>query len=149
MEVTCSILLLEHRCRRLAGKYSMAHLDYSSVANFRDVGAFVNLIIGRGVLPENRLLRGGAIRDFSGIGQPKTVLCLRSRPNHACPGVRTLHYPRPNTAECYRTAERDVKSWLRAIVRSLAGPPIDFHSTSIAIRVAIARAWSWQHCSRS
>lgn len=36
-----------------------------------------------------------------------------------------LHHPRPDTSECYRTAERGTRSWLRAIVHSLAEPPAD------------------------
>jgi len=105
-------------------------LDYSDPersANFRDVGAFINLILGYRALPENRLLRGGSIKhlvDLATIGNPATVLCLKNGADPAPSALRALHHPRPNTSECYLTAGRDVKSWLRAIVRSLAEPNI-------------------------
>jgi protein-tyrosine phosphatase len=80
------------------------------------------------VLTENRLLRGGTINhlaNLAAIGAPATVLCLKNGPNTAREGVCMLHHPRPDTSECYRTAERDTRNWLRAVVRSLAAPSID------------------------
>lgn len=106
---------------------SLDHLAPLTSVNFRDVGIFVNLILGCDVLAENRLLRGGAIRDLANlaaIGAPATILCLKNGPNAAREGVRMLHHPRPNSSECYRTAERDTRNWLRVIVRSLAEPPV-------------------------
>jgi protein-tyrosine phosphatase len=92
------------------------------------VGTFVNVILGRDILPERRLLRGGTIKhleDLADIGTPATVLCLKNGPNAALPKVSMIHHPRPDTSECYQTLERGTKNWLRAIVRSLAEPPAD------------------------
>lgn len=105
----------------------MEHLDPASAVNFRDVGEFVGLIAGHDLLPRRRLLRGGAIQSlpsFRVIGEPRTVLCLKNGPNADREGVAMLHFPRPNTAECYETARPEVRSWLRAILRSLTAPPV-------------------------
>jgi protein-tyrosine phosphatase len=98
------------------------------VVNFRDVGAFVNLILGHDVVGEHRLLRGGTIKhlpNLASVGAPATVLCLKNGPNAGRPGVSMLHHPRPDTSECYQTSERGTRNWLRAIVRSLAEPPVN------------------------
>jgi protein-tyrosine phosphatase len=125
-------------------------LDYSDPeksANFRDVGLFVNLILGRRSLEEGKLLRGGSIKnvlDFSNIGNPVTILCLKNGSNLTRSGIRTFHFPRPNTSDCYLTGEHDVRSWLRAIVRSLAEPnlalPLYIHCHSGRDRTGVVVA---------
>jgi hypothetical protein len=54
--------------------------DPLHVVNFRDAGAFVNLIAKRVIVRENRLFRGGTIghiADTTIIGSPATILCLK------------------------------------------------------------------------
>ena len=101
--------------------------DPNNVVNFRDVGAFVNLIAGRELLREYKLLRGGTVQyieDTAVAGNPRTILCLKNGANRPIDGVDLLHHPRPNTANCYQTGELEVRSWLKAVVRSLVEPPI-------------------------
>ena len=104
----------------------MDDTDPARVANLRDVGSFVNLIAGRVLLPEGRLLRGGTIhgiRDLAVVGRPRTVINLKNGIHPDRDGVATLHHPRPDTAECYQTGTKGVRAWLRGILRSLAEPP--------------------------
>jgi protein-tyrosine phosphatase len=125
-------------------------LDYSDPeksANFRDVGIFINLILGRRALEEGRPLRGGSIKnvlDLATIGNPATVLCLKNGSNPTRSDIRSIHFPRPNTSECYLTVEHDIRSWLKAIVRSLAEPnlalPLYIHCHSGRDRTGVVVA---------
>jgi len=101
-------------------------LDYSDptrAVNYRDVGLFLNLIAAKQVLPERRLLRGGTlqhIHDLSVVGSPATIVCLKNGPGRHTEGATLLHYPRPNTIECYETAKPESRVWLRKIIAGLA-----------------------------
>ena len=95
-------------------------LDYTAgCVNFRDAGAFVNLITGKPLLPENRLLRGGKI-DFvseaSEIGSPGTIINLRAAEDAKTFGADPFHFPTANNHEKYATTQREVRRWLNAIV---------------------------------
>jgi protein-tyrosine phosphatase len=95
-------------------------LDYSQgCVNFRDVGEFVNLIAGRALLPERRLLRGGKI-DFVGcaeeVASPGTILNLRGGPDALDFGADLYHFPMANTYEKYDTSQREVRRWLNTII---------------------------------
>jgi protein-tyrosine phosphatase len=104
----------------------MTSIQSENVVNFRDAGAFVNLIACRAFLAEGRLFRGGTIQalaNMDAIGSPATILSLKNSPNADREGVCMLHHPRPNTAECYQTDLPPVRAWIRGILCSLAQPP--------------------------
>lgn len=90
------------------------------VENFRDVGLFINLAARSHVLAEGRLLRGGSIRrleSLDAVGGPQTVLNLQAVPDRRWPGVTALHFPAPMRVDVYDTRMREVRMWLRQIVR--------------------------------
>lgn len=93
-----------------------------NVTNFRDVGEWVNVIAGRTLLHEKRLLRGGSIRQcFSPAeaGAPKLIVCLKTGLDRD-DWAPVLHHPKPDTAEVYQTAERGVRDWIKAVLSALA-----------------------------
>lgn len=95
-------------------------LDYTAgCANFRDVGAFVNLIANEELVPERRLLRGGKIdhvREAAEIGNPGTVINLRGAPDPEAFGAALFHFPTANTHEKYDTSNQEVRRWLNDVV---------------------------------
>jgi protein-tyrosine phosphatase len=93
------------------------------------VGLFINLIAGRVVLPERRLLRGGTVKwlqDLVAIGQPKTMFCLQGSADEQHPEVRNHHFPIANDIEKYDTSRSEVRTWLRGIVCTVESGGIEF-----------------------
>jgi protein-tyrosine phosphatase len=85
--------------------------------NFRDVGACVNLLAERAVLPEGRLLRGGkldAVTTAEQIGVPGTILNVRRGPDSLAQrfGADSWHFPISNEYEKYHTTDPIVRRWL-------------------------------------
>jgi protein-tyrosine phosphatase len=110
-------------------KQNLDYTDPTAAVNFRDAGLFINLIAGRTILPERRLLRGGTIKwlqDLSAIGHPRTILCLQSNPDDQHPQVRNHHFPISNAIEKYNTSTAAVRSWLRNIARTVESGSIEF-----------------------
>lgn len=101
------------------------NLDYTNpqaAVNFRDVGEFINVIAGKFVLPEQCLYRGGTIKsicDPAVIGYPKTIFNLQKGADPSMAGIKNFHFPIANIYEKYRTADPEVRIWLRNIVRTL------------------------------
>ncbi len=96
-------------------------LDYTSgCVNFRDFGGYVNLIIGKNVLPEGKLFRGGSI-DFvynhSEIEYVQSIINLRSGPDPRRFNADYYHFPASNKLEKYDTANKDVKNWLNRAIQ--------------------------------
>lgn len=103
-------------------KESLDYTNPNAAVNFRDVGEFINLIVGRMILPEGRLLRGGTIKaidDPAVIGNPRTIFCLQKGPDHDIPGVANHHFPISNDYEKYDTFIPEVRNWLRAIIQTV------------------------------
>lgn len=104
-------------------------LDYTTGSvNFRDVGAFINLIAGHEMMYENLLFRGGKT-DFckSGeeIGSPKTILNLRQgRDKHQYTAERMLHFPVSNDHEKYNTSVPEVRTWLNDLFGTFEDPTL-------------------------
>ena len=91
--------------------------------NFRDVGAFVNLIAGEPLLPEGRLYRCGTIQRIESpeeIESPRTIFNLKRSPDPPVDGAEILWFPLANTSEVYETETPGVREWLSDIVRAVA-----------------------------
>ncbi|MFC4312721.1 tyrosine-protein phosphatase [Steroidobacter flavus] len=108
---------------------SLDYTDPNAAVNFRDVGLFINLIAGRTLLPERRLLRGGTIKwlqDLAAIGHPRTIFCLQGSADQQHPQICNHHFPIANDIEKYDTSRAEVRTWLRGIVRTVASGTIEF-----------------------
>lgn len=95
-------------------------LDYTNgCVNFRDVGAFVNLIIGKTILQEEKLYRGGSIdyvKEHAEIANVKSVISLRNGPDSKSFEVDYYHFPMSNKVEKYDTRQKEVRIWLNQIM---------------------------------
>jgi protein-tyrosine phosphatase len=110
-------------------KQNLDYTDPSAAVNFRDAGTFINMIAGRTVLPEQRLLRGGTVKwlqDLAAIGQPRTIFCLQGSPDGEQAQVCSHHFPIANGIEKYDTSTPAVRTWLRNIVRTIESGEIEF-----------------------
>lgn len=110
-------------------KHNLDYTDPTTAVNFRDAGLFINMIVGRAVLPERRLLRGGTIKwlqDLSAIGEPRTIFCLQAGADESHGQVCHHHFPIANSIEKYNTATGEVRTWLRGIVRTIESGSIEF-----------------------
>ncbi|MEM9528717.1 MAG: tyrosine-protein phosphatase, partial [Bacteroidota bacterium] len=105
-------------------------LDYSEgCVNFRDLGEFVNLIIGEEVLPEKKIYRGGSIdyvKDVQEIGNPKSIFNLRNGPDPNSLNLVQLHFPMANKIEKYDTSQKEVRKWLNEIIKEFENPDLAF-----------------------
>ena len=123
-------------------------LDYTSgCVNFRDVGAFVNLILGENLLPEERIYRGGStdyITHKAEIGKPGTIFNLRNGHDPNIFDADYIHFPMSNKIEKYNTAQPEVRTWLNQIISELEDPnlryPLLIHCLSGKDRTGIVVA---------
>lgn len=105
-------------------------LDYTDgCVNFRDVGGYINLILGEKKLHENQLLRGGSI-DYvkmpSEIGHAKSIINLRNGADETAFNADYLHFPMANKIEKYDTSQKEVKIWLNQIIKTFENPDVQF-----------------------
>ncbi len=105
-------------------------LDYTDgCVNFRDVGGYINLILGEKKLHENQLLRGGSIdyvKTLDEIGQAKSIINMRNGADEAAFDAEYLHFPMSNKIEKYDTSQKEVKIWLNQIIKTFENPAIQF-----------------------
>ncbi len=105
-------------------------LDYTAgCVNFRDVGAYINLILDKPVLPEGKLYRGGSIdyiKATSEIAHCNTIINLRKRADFEDFKVNYLHFSMANTIEKYDTSQNEVKRWLNAIIKTFESPELPY-----------------------
>lgn len=98
-------------------------LDYTDgCVNFRDVGAFVNLILEEDRLPEGRLFRGGStdyVLDAIEIGSPSTIFNLRNGHDPNTFDADYARFPMSNKVEKYDTSQPEVRTWLNQIIGEL------------------------------
>jgi len=96
-------------------------LDYTDgCVNFRDVGGYVNLILGKETLPESKLFRGGSIdyvEDLNEIGQAQSIINLRNGQDYKAFEVDYFHFPMSNKVEKYDTSQKEVRKWLNEILK--------------------------------
>jgi protein-tyrosine phosphatase len=111
------------------------------------VGESVNVLAGSLLLPEGRLLRGGAIRNLESlkaIGSPQTILNLQATEDPAWESVVMVHCPAPSKgADVYEARLRAVRTWLRGVVRSFEMAlccPIYLHCSAGTDRTGVAVA---------
>lgn len=96
-------------------------LDYTDgCVNFRDFGGYVNIIVGKKVLPEGCLLRGGSIdyiESLEDIGNAQTIINLRNGRDPMDFDVSYWHFPMVNKVEKYNTELKEVRVWLNEILK--------------------------------
>jgi len=104
-------------------------LDYTTGSvNFRDTGAFINMIAQKSVMQEKRLYRGGKTdycQSEEEIGSPKTIVNLRQGPDkRSFSAERMLHYPIYNSLEKYTTTTQEVRMWMNDIFHTFEDPAL-------------------------
>lgn len=88
--------------------------------NFRDFGGYINLVLGKDMLPVGKLYRGGSIdpvEDHAEIEHAGTIINLRK-----CADVKKFdadyyHFPMADKPEKYDTTRKEVVAWLNEIMR--------------------------------
>lgn len=88
--------------------------------NFRDVGEFVNFILGKEFIPQGKLFRGGKIdfiKDRNQIGWVNSIINLRKATDPVNFNARYFHFPISNDYEKYQTTDKNVRRWLNQIVK--------------------------------
>ncbi|WP_312271703.1 tyrosine-protein phosphatase [Pseudomonas sp.] len=99
--------------------------NFNEILNFRDVGAFVNLIASKQIILENKILRGGKI-EFTeeaaavSLTYPPTIINLRNSKDPNIPGVKNFHFPISKNLDKYNTADRNVRRWLNRVLATLS-----------------------------
>ncbi len=105
-------------------------LDYTSgCVNFRDVGVFINWIVGEQCLPENKIYRGGSIdyvKDFAEIEHPQSIFNLRNGHDSIGDEIDYYHFPMSNKIEKYETSQKEVRKWLNEILQTFEDPELQY-----------------------
>ena len=105
-------------------------LDYTDgCVNFRDIGGYINLILGKEVLPEGKIFRGGSIdyiEDLADIGHIKALMNLRNGKDPENFDIKYYHFPMSNKIEKYNTALKEVRVWLNAILKVFEDEQLEF-----------------------
>ncbi|MEH0157479.1 tyrosine-protein phosphatase [Limibacter armeniacum] len=96
-------------------------LNYTDgCVNFRDFGAYINLILGKDLLPEGKFYRGGSIDHIdqhAEIEHVKSIVNLRNRMDYQPFEVNYYHFPMQNKVEKYDTSQKEVRKWLNIIMQ--------------------------------
>lgn len=132
----------------LITKNKTMSLNYTDgCVNFRDVGEFLTLITGQGILPPNRILRGGKtdyVESAADIGNPKSIINLRKGHDVELFGADYYHFPIANKIEKYHTEQKEVRRWLNDIMKLFEGNelayPVLIHCLSGKDRTGIVVA---------
>lgn len=105
-------------------------LDYTDgCVNFRDVGEYINLIIGKEMLSDKLIYRGGSIddvKDESEIGYPKSIFNLRNRADFDTLDAEQYHFPMSNKVEKYDTTQKEVRNWLTQIIKEFENTELKY-----------------------
>ena len=123
------------------------------IRNFRGVGQTINILIGKTILQENVLFRGGTllhVTDPAEFGNPKTIINLRRGIDPVFPNIATIHIPSEDKIENYQTDNKITRKWInRAIAvleRDLESPFL-IHCTAGKDRTGIIIAAILKICS--
>ncbi len=96
-------------------------LNYTNgCINFRDLGEYLNLILGKNTFPLHKIYRGGSIdhvNTLEEIGHAKSILNLRNREDYQVFDLDYYHLPMSNKIDKYDTAQKDVKRWINEIMK--------------------------------
>lgn len=105
-------------------------LDYTDgCVNFRDVGGYINLILGAQKLKEQMLFRGGSIdyvNEHQEIKSVQSIINLRNGADGQLFNVDYYHFPMTNKVEKYHTAQKEVQVWLNSIIKIFESPAIKY-----------------------
>lgn len=123
-------------------------LDYTDgCVNFRDVGEFINLILGKDVFLKGKLLRGGSIdyiKNLEEIENPQSIFNLRNGDDANLIDVDYYHFPMSNKIEKYDTSQKEVRLWLNEMMSLFELPdfkyPVFVHCLSGKDRTGIVIA---------
>ena len=122
--------------------------DYApGCANFRDIGAWVNLMAGVSLLPEERLCRAAKldfVQSAADIGHPETIINLRKGADRHTFGAQAYHCLISNRHEKYGTRTPEIRRWLNRMVHvfedASPGYPVLMHWTSGKDRTGVVVA---------
>ncbi|UZR96086.1 tyrosine-protein phosphatase [Chondrinema litorale] len=123
-------------------------LDYTDgCVNFRDFGAYINLILDEQKLPEGKFYRGGSIdyvKEHKEIAQVHTIINLRNRADYTEFDADYFHFPMENKVEKYDTTQKEVRVWLNNVIKTFENPtlryPVLIHCLSGKDRTGIVVA---------
>ncbi len=123
-------------------------LNYTDgCVNFRDLGEYINLIVGRPDFAEGRIYRGGSIdhvKNLEEIGSPKSVINLRNGIDYQAFDIDYYHFPMSNKIEKYDTTQNEVKRWINEIIKIFESEdlkyPVLIHCLSGKDRTGIVTA---------
>ncbi|MCE7996583.1 MAG: tyrosine-protein phosphatase [Roseivirga sp.] len=105
-------------------------LNYTDgCVNFRDVGEYLELIMGDSSFPVGRLYRGGSIdyvKNPEEIGLPNSVISLRGSLDYEEFDIDYYHFPMDNKIEKYHTDKKEVRRWLNGIIRLFEKPTLQY-----------------------
>lgn len=105
-------------------------LDYTDgCVNFRDVGAFINLMLDHEVMPEKRIYRGGStdyVETADEVENPESILNLRNGHDYNRLGADYYHFPMQNKVEKYDTRQKEVRVWLNQILKTFENPDLKY-----------------------
>lgn len=96
-------------------------LNYTDgCVNFRDLGEYINLILGEHAFPVGKVYRGGSIdhvKRLDEIGFVKSIINLRNRSDFQLFNIDYYDFPMSNKVEKYDTSHKDVKRWVNEIIQ--------------------------------
>lgn len=105
-------------------------LNYTNgCVNFRDLGGFLNLILAKETFNEGVIYRGGSIDYVETkieIGEAKSIINLRNRPDFGTLEADYFHFPMANKTEKYDTSQKEVRRWLNNIVKTFENPTLKY-----------------------
>lgn len=92
------------------------------IPNLRDVGEAVNLIIGKTVLLEGQLFRGGSINELCSSDElppVRTIVNLRKGPDRTFDGITHIHLPATDTLDNYLTQNHRIQLWINQVLSAM------------------------------
>ena len=105
-------------------------LNYTDgCVNFRDIGAYINLILEKEVLVEGVLYRGGSIdyvETHEEIESVKSIINLRNGEDNKYFPADYFHFPMSNKVEKYDTTQKEVQIWINSIVKLFENEEMKF-----------------------
>ena len=105
-------------------------LNYTDgCVNFRDLGEYINLVLGEDTFPNGKIYRGGsidAVKHLSEIGHAQTIFNLRNRADYQVFDIAYHDFPMSNKIEKYDTSQKEVKRWLNQVIGSFQSEDIEY-----------------------
>lgn len=105
-------------------------LNYTDgCVNFRDAGAFINMMVEKPIFQEGMLFRGGSIdhvKEHHEIAEARSIISLRNGPDYQSFEADYYHFPMSNKVEKYDTSQKEVRVWLNQILSVFENPDLQW-----------------------